>query len=84
LRTLFLAGERLDSETYEWVKKLLQIPVIDHWWQTESGWPMLGINDTLRGQRPVGFIVLKDGLQIIEEELEMALVSLIRDKIRIL
>jgi len=40
LRTLFLAGERLDPPTYEWLKGILNIPVIDHWWQTESGWPM--------------------------------------------
>lgn len=43
LRTLFLAGERLDPATYSWIKNLLQKPVIDHWWQTESGWPMIGI-----------------------------------------
>jgi len=43
LKTLFLAGERCDPATYHWVNDLLQIPVIDHWWQTESGWPMLGI-----------------------------------------
>jgi acyl-coenzyme A synthetase/AMP-(fatty) acid ligase len=41
LEYLFLAGERCDVATYEWAKALLQIPVIDHWWQTESGWPML-------------------------------------------
>ena len=44
LRTLFLAGERLDPPTYEWLKGILsdgsqsEIPVIDHWWQTETGW----------------------------------------------
>ncbi|HMD00446.1 MAG TPA: AMP-binding protein [Ferruginibacter sp.] len=42
-KTLFLAGERLDPPTYHWISGLLQRPVIDHWWQTESGWPMLGI-----------------------------------------
>jgi propionyl-CoA synthetase len=35
---LFLAGERLDPETYRWAKELLGVPVIDHWWQTETGW----------------------------------------------
>jgi len=35
---LFLAGERLDPETYRWAGELLGIPVIDHWWQTETGW----------------------------------------------
>jgi propionyl-CoA synthetase len=38
LRYLFLAGERLDPETYRWAGELLGIPVIDHWWQTETGW----------------------------------------------
>jgi propionyl-CoA synthetase len=38
LRYLFLAGERLDPETYRWATGLLGIPVIDHWWQTETGW----------------------------------------------
>jgi propionyl-CoA synthetase len=39
-RTLFLAGERLDPDTYHWARGLLQCPVIDHWWQTETGWPV--------------------------------------------
>lgn len=39
-RTLFLAGERLDPDTYHWARALLQKPVIDHWWQTETGWPV--------------------------------------------
>jgi acyl-coenzyme A synthetase/AMP-(fatty) acid ligase len=38
---LFLAGERCDAATLQWAQKILKIPVIDHWWQTESGWPML-------------------------------------------
>ena len=36
----FVAGERLDPATYHWLEEHLQIPVIDHWWQTETGWPM--------------------------------------------
>ncbi len=40
LRDLFLAGERLDPDTYHWASNLLGIPVIDHWWQTETGWPI--------------------------------------------
>jgi len=40
LRTLFLAGERCDPDTLHWAEKQLEIPVIDHWWQTESGWAM--------------------------------------------
>jgi len=37
---LFLAGERLDPDTYYWASKILDVPVIDHWWQTETGWPI--------------------------------------------
>jgi len=37
-RTLFLAGERTDPDTYHWARHLLGTPVIDHWWQTETGW----------------------------------------------
>jgi propionyl-CoA synthetase len=37
---LFLAGERLDPDTYHWAAEHVQRPVIDHWWQTESGWPI--------------------------------------------
>ncbi len=40
LRTLFLAGERLDPDTWEWATEHLQVPVVDHWWQTETGWPI--------------------------------------------
>lgn len=40
MRTLFLAGERLDPDTYHWIRDLLGVPVIDHWWQTETGWPV--------------------------------------------
>jgi propionyl-CoA synthetase len=39
-RTLFLAGERCDPDTLHWAEEKLGVPVIDHWWQTESGWPM--------------------------------------------
>ena len=40
LRSIFMAGERLDPATYEWVSEKLAKPVIDHWWQTETGWPI--------------------------------------------
>ena len=40
LKYLFLAGERLDPDTYYWAGDMLKIPVIDHWWQTETGWPI--------------------------------------------
>ncbi|HEV2573775.1 MAG TPA: propionyl-CoA synthetase [Beijerinckiaceae bacterium] len=39
-RTLFLAGERADPPTLQWAEKILNLPVIDHWWQTETGWPI--------------------------------------------
>ena len=39
-RTLFLAGERCDPDTLLWAQDLLRVPVIDHWWQTETGWPI--------------------------------------------
>ena len=41
LKYLFLAGERTDIATLDWCEKMLNVPVIDHWWQTESGYPML-------------------------------------------
>ena len=49
-RYLFLAGERLDPETYRWAGELLGVPVIDHWWQTETGWP---IGADLMGLEPM-------------------------------
>ncbi|XOV87449.1 MAG: propionyl-CoA synthetase [Pseudomonadota bacterium] len=42
LRTVFVAGERTDPSTYEWLVDLLGVPVIDHWWQTETGWAIAG------------------------------------------
>jgi propionyl-CoA synthetase len=49
LRLLFLAGERLDTRTYEWAGDLLGIPVIDNWWQTETGWPIAASPRGLEG-----------------------------------
>ncbi len=46
LATVFLAGERLDPDTYEWATERLGVPVVDHWWQTETGWAIAG---NLRG-----------------------------------
>ena len=51
-RTLFLAGERADPPTIEWAEKQLKVPVIDHWWQTETGWCIAG-NPVGLGQLPV-------------------------------
>lgn len=42
-RALFLAGERCDPDTMQWAEKLLNVPVVDHWWQTETGWAIAGI-----------------------------------------
>ena len=42
LRLLYLAGERADPDTIQWAEEQLQIPVIDHWWQTETGWAIAG------------------------------------------
>ncbi|MBK1734576.1 propionyl-CoA synthetase [Halorhodospira abdelmalekii] len=41
LKNVFVAGERLDPPTYEWLADTLQRPIIDHWWQTETGWPIV-------------------------------------------
>lgn len=55
LKRLYLAGERLDPATYAWLQEKTQLPVIDHWWQTETGWAIASI--------PVGieFIETKSG-----------------------
>ena len=42
LRALFLAGERADPDTVKWAENLLQVPIIDHWWQTETGYVIAG------------------------------------------
>ncbi len=43
LRTLYLAGERADPDTIHWAKDQLKVPVVDHWWQTETGWAITGV-----------------------------------------
>ncbi|MBP6995745.1 MAG: propionyl-CoA synthetase [Phycicoccus sp.] len=50
LKNVFLAGERLDPDTYEWASAALGVPVIDNWWQTETGWPIAA---NLRGLDPM-------------------------------
>ncbi|MFD6061256.1 propionyl-CoA synthetase [Rhodococcus wratislaviensis] len=50
LKTLFVAGERLDPDTYEWATTTLARPVVDHWWQTETGWAVCA---NLRGLEPM-------------------------------
>lgn len=49
LETIFMAGERLDPPTYDWVRDITGLPVVDHWWQTETGW---GICANLMGIDP--------------------------------
>ena len=51
-RTLFLAGERCDPDTLLWARERLGVPVIDHWWQTETGWP-IAANPVGLGMLPV-------------------------------
>lgn len=72
LQYLFLAGERCDVATLQWAQELLGVPVIDHWWQTESGWPMLAnpagvglepIKPGSAGPRVPGF-----NIQILDEK----------------
>ena len=50
LACVFLAGERLDPDTYEWATEALGVPVVDNWWQTETGWPIVA---NLRGLEPM-------------------------------
>lgn len=50
LRTVFMAGERLDPDTYHWASDHIGVPVVDNWWQTETGWP---IASNLRGLDPM-------------------------------
>jgi len=51
-RTLFLAGERADPPTVDWAEQQLKVPVVDHWWQTETGWCIAG-NPVGLGMLPV-------------------------------
>ena len=51
-RALFLAGERADPDTVKWAEDILKVPVIDHWWQTETGWAIAG-NPIGLGRLPV-------------------------------
>ncbi len=54
-RALFLAGERLDPDTYEWASAALGKPVIDNWWQTETGWPIAA------NPKGIGLLPIKAG-----------------------
>ena len=87
LRTLFLAGERADPDTIMWAEEHLGIPVIDHWWQTETGWA-IAANPVGLGQLPVkrgsatvampGFDVkvLDDGGHLVESGKLLSLIHI--------
>ncbi|MDH3581085.1 MAG: propionyl-CoA synthetase [Hyphomicrobiales bacterium] len=72
LRTLFLAGERADPDTLEWAEKQLGVPVIDHWWQTETGWAIaanpvgLGVLPVKHGSPTVAMPGY--GLEVLDEK----------------
>lgn len=72
LKRLFLAGERCDTSTYYWLKEISKLPVIDHWWQTESGWPMLGICAGIENIMPepgaAGLPVFGYNIKIVDDE----------------
>lgn len=52
LRTVFFAGERLDGATYDWTSEIVGVPVVDHWWQTETGWPITATCAGYPGEDP--------------------------------
>ena len=72
LRFLFLAGERCDPATFAWAQQVLGVPVVDHWWQTDSGWPILATLVGLEGMPPpragsAGHPVPGFNVQILDE-----------------
>ena len=71
LKRLFVAGERCDLSTFHWLEDKVKTPIIDHWWQTESGWPMIattGRNDSPPSKGgSVGFPVCGYDIQILTE-----------------
>lgn len=79
LKYQFLAGERCDVATLQWTQEKLNVPVIDHWWQTESGWPMLAnmVGVELLDVKPgsASFPVCGYDIQILTEEGKEALSS---------
>jgi propionyl-CoA synthetase len=72
LRALFLAGERADPDTIQWAEQQLRVPTIDHWWQTELGWPAvatcLGLGDTRRQAGSAGFPVPGFVFAVLDDE----------------
>jgi len=72
LRAMFLAGERADPDTLHWAEAQLKMPVIDHWWQTELGWPAvascLGLGDARRQAGSAGFPVPGFAFAVLDEQ----------------
>jgi propionyl-CoA synthetase len=72
LRTQFLAGERCDVATLEWYGEHIPVPAIDHWWQTESGWPivsnMIGVENAIIKPGSVGKAVCGYDIKIFGED----------------
>lgn len=72
LRAIFLAGERADPDTLGWLEEKTGLPVIDHWWQTELGWPAIGtcfaLGDTRRKRGSAGFPVPGSRFAILGED----------------
>jgi len=56
LKTVYLAGERADPDTIEWMQRHLGKPIIDHWWQTETGYTIAGNPQVQFGTSPPGSI----------------------------
>lgn len=87
-RTLFLAGERADPDTIQWAERHLGVPVLDHWWQTETGWAMaanpvgLGILPVKYGSPTVAMpgydvrIVDENGAEIADGDIGVIVVNL--------
>jgi len=87
-RTLFLAGERADTDTIQWAERHLGVPVLDHWWQTETGWA-IAANPVGMGTLPVKYgspsvampgydvrIVDEAGIEIADGEIGVIVVKL--------
>jgi propionyl-CoA synthetase len=72
LRAIFLAGERADPDTLQWAEDASGLPVVDHWWQTELGWPAvatcLGLGDDRRRHGSAGFPVPGYRFEILGED----------------
>ncbi len=72
LKRLYLAGERLDPATYHWLKEKTQLPVIDHWWQTETGWAIastpLSLAETQTKPGSAGLPVAGFNVEILDDQ----------------